>query len=87
MLQELAGRGDEELNLSKHMPQLQAICLKGLQATDIHVRQAALLAVSGFLGAHSVSSSGLLRFYDPLYDSVLPSLIFLAAWRFISADF
>ena len=48
-MQELAERGGEAL--AAHMPQLQAICLQGLQNADLAVRQAALLAVSGLLGA------------------------------------
>jgi hypothetical protein len=53
-VQELAERGDEAC--TRHLPQLQAICLKGLQDPELAVRQAALHAVSGFIGASSSRS-------------------------------
>lgn len=48
-LQEVAERGDD--GLARHIPLLQAICLRGLTDTELAVRQTALLAVSGLLGA------------------------------------
>lgn len=47
-VQEVAERGPE--SFSRNLPQLQAICMKGLKDPDAGVRQAALQAVDGLHG-------------------------------------